>query len=321
MEGNAMTLPKRTPLKRLRSAAAGATALAASLLGAANAQTTEQGLPMWIIKDADSTIYMTGTIHMLPPELKWDSEKLTDAIKHADELWLEIPMSSDITKFTTEALPVMMKYAISTTPLSKLLTTEEVAALKARIAEMGMPAETFAMMNAMKPWFATLALGVSPLTSAGYDPTQGIDLKIAKLAEDDNDPVKGFETVDEQTKILASGTQEEQLAALRHVIAMPKADVDAMTEAMNSLAVKWATGDITGAEAMFADINADTEAQFAGAQMDALLLHRNENWAGQIETMLKGAGTHFIAVGAGHLVGPDSVQERLKLRGITTERY
>jgi uncharacterized protein YbaP (TraB family) len=37
--------------------------------------------------------------------------------------------------------------------------------------------------------------------------------------------------------------------------------------------------------------------------------------------MLKGAGTHFIAVGAGHLVGPDSVQERLKLRGITTERY
>jgi uncharacterized protein YbaP (TraB family) len=177
------------------------------------------------------------------------------------------------------------------------------------------------MMNAMKPWFATLALGVSPLTSAGYDPTQGIDLKIAKLAEDDNDPVKGFETVDEQTKILASGTQEEQLAALRHVIAMPKADVDAMTEAMNSLAVKWATGDITGAEAMFADINADTEAQFAGAQMDSLLLHRNENWAGQIETMLKGAGTHFIAVGAGHLVGPDSVQERLKLRGITTERY
>lgn len=307
--------------RRLRSVAAGATALAASLLGAAQAQTAEQGLPMWIIKDADSTIYMTGTIHMLPPELKWDSEKLTDAIKHADELWLEIPMSSDITKFTTDALPVMMKYALSTTPLTKLLTTEEVASLKARIAEMGMPAETFAMMNAMKPWFATLALGVSPLTSAGYDPTQGIDLKIAKLAEDDNDPVKGFETVDEQTKILASGTQEEQLAALRHVIAMPKADVDAMTEAMNSLAVKWATGDITGAEAMFADINADTEAQFAGAQLDALLLHRNENWAGQIETMLKGAGTHFIAVGAGHLVGPDSVQERLKLRGITTERY
>jgi uncharacterized protein YbaP (TraB family) len=316
MEGNAMTLPKR-----LRSAAAGATALAASLLGAAHAQTAEQGLPMWIIKDADSTIYMTGTIHMLPPELKWDSEKLTSAIKHADELWLEIPMSSDITKFTADALPVMMKYALSTTPLSKLLTPEEVAALKARIAEMGMPAETFAMMNAMKPWFATLALGVSPLTSAGYDPTQGIDLKIAKLAEEDNDPVKGFETVDEQTKILASGTQEEQLAALRHVIAMPKADVDAMTEAMNALAVKWATGDISGAEAMFADINADTEAQFAGAQMDALLLHRNENWAGQIETMLKGAGTHFIAVGAGHLVGPDSVQERLKLRGITTERY
>ena len=37
--------------------------------------------------------------------------------------------------------------------------------------------------------------------------------------------------------------------------------------------------------------------------------------------MLQGSGTHFIAVGAGHLVGPKSVQELLKERGIKAERY
>lgn len=313
-----MPLPKR---RRLRSLLAGAATLAASALCPAHAQAPAQGLPMWVIKDADSTIYMTGTIHALPPEVKWDSEKLTKAIDEADELWLELPMSSDVMKFAADSMPTMMKYAMATTPLSKLLSPEETEALKARIAEFGLPPETFQMLNMMQPWFTTLTLSISPLTSAGYDPTQGIDIKIAKLAEDDRDPIKGFETVEEQTKILASGTIEEQLAALRHMLTLAKEEVDAMKAEMDTLAIKWASGDIAGAEAMFAHMSEADEAQFGGAAIEALLLNRNENWAGQIETMLKGAGTHFIAVGAGHLVGPDSVQERLKLRGIETERY
>jgi uncharacterized protein YbaP (TraB family) len=305
--------------RRLRSLLASASCLAASTLGVAHAQ-PQQGLPMWVIKDADSTIYMTGTIHMLPPEVKWDSEKLRNAIKDADELWLEIPMSSDVLKFAMEAAPIMMKYAIATSPLTKLLTPEEVTTLKARIAEAGLPAETFAMTNMMKPWYTSILLGISPLMSGGYDPEAGIDIKIAKLAEDDGDPIRGFETVEEQSIMLSSGSVEDQLAALRQMLAMPAADVSALKTSMDELAIAWAKGEIAAAEKMFSSM-IENEAQFGGARMDAVLKNRNENWAGQIETMLKGKGTHFVAVGGGHLVGPDSVQERLKLRGITTERY
>lgn len=298
-----------------------AVSLAALASGAASADPAGPGLPMWVIRDADSTIYMTGTIHMLPPEVTWDSGKLRNAIKDASELWLEIPMGSDVMKFATEAMPIMMKYATAATPLDTLLTADEIATLKARIADVGLPPETFLMLNGMKPWFASVMLGISPLVSGGYDPEAGIDFRIARLAEEDGDAIKGFETVEEQTKILASGTDEEQLAALRHMLAMSKDEVAAMKAQMDDLAVKWATGDITGAQAMFSAMTATDKAQFGGVKMEAILLQRNENWAGQIETMLKGAGTHFIAVGGGHLVGPDSVQERLKLRGIATERY
>ena len=58
-----------------------------------------------------------------------------------------------------------------------------------------------------------------------------------------------------------------------------------------------------------------------GASMDAMLKDRNENWAGQIEAMLKGSGVHFVAVGAGHIVGPDNLLDCLKLRGIEATRY
>jgi uncharacterized protein YbaP (TraB family) len=36
--------------------------------------------------------------------------------------------------------------------------------------------------------------------------------------------------------------------------------------------------------------------------------------------MLKGKGTIFIAVGAGHLIGEDSVQAMLKAKGIESVR-
>ena len=53
---------------------------------------------------------------------------------------------------------------------------------------------------------------------------------------------------------------------------------------------------------------------------ETLLVRRNTNWAGQIQTMLDGSGTAFIAVGAAHLAGDDSVQAILEGRGVHVER-
>jgi uncharacterized protein YbaP (TraB family) len=52
----------------------------------------------------------------------------------------------------------------------------------------------------------------------------------------------------------------------------------------------------------------------------AILVDRNTDWANQIETLLEGSGTAFIAVGAAHLAGDDSVQAMLTQRGVDVER-
>jgi uncharacterized protein YbaP (TraB family) len=51
-----------------------------------------------------------------------------------------------------------------------------------------------------------------------------------------------------------------------------------------------------------------------------LLTDRNRNWAKQIDGLLKHSGTVFVAVGAGHLAGPDSVQAQLRKLGVATQR-
>lgn len=311
-----------TSLRSIRAALASAACAIASALVPAYAQTAAPGLPMWVIRDADSTIYMTGTVHMLPVGMNWTSEKLTNAIKDSTELWLELPMGSDAAKFSAEAAPVLLRYALSTgKPLSSRLTPEEQALLAAKLKKTKLPPETIMMVNVMKPWFAAMLIGMSPLTAAGFDPAEGIDVKIAKMAEDDGDVIKGFETVEEQARVLSSGTDEEQMAALRAMLALSDEDEGSMTTTSEEAFAAWARGDVSALETYMLTMSADPGATTGGAGMDALLKNRNENWAGQIETMLKGKGTHFIAVGAGHLVGPDSVQERLKLRGITAERY
>ena len=72
--------------------------------------------------------------------------------------------------------------------------------------------------------------------------------------------------------------------------------------------------------------DADELARLMNAQEDdpvlveTLLTDRNRNWAKWIEGRLEQPGTVFLAVGAGHLAGTDSVQELLGESGITAER-
>ena len=51
-----------------------------------------------------------------------------------------------------------------------------------------------------------------------------------------------------------------------------------------------------------------------------LLTDRNARWATWIKQRMAKPGTVFIAVGAGHLAGADSVQAQLAKQGVTAQR-
>jgi uncharacterized protein YbaP (TraB family) len=51
-----------------------------------------------------------------------------------------------------------------------------------------------------------------------------------------------------------------------------------------------------------------------------MFTERNANWAGWIAQRLQEPGTVFVAVGAGHLAGRDSVQAKLTELGVKSAR-
>ena len=89
-----------------------------------------------------------------------------------------------------------------------------------------------------------------------------------------------------------------------------------MVETLNEMVKDWSVGDVDDLEEEFID---EMKSEMPAAY-EAIIKNRNIDWANQIEDELKGSGTDFMAVGAGHLVGDDSVQAILKARGITVKR-
>jgi uncharacterized protein YbaP (TraB family) len=77
---------------------------------------------------------------------------------------------------------------------------------------------------------------------------------------------------------------------------------------------KWIAGDADGLAAM---MNAELDDPLLRKR---LLTDRNARWAQWIDQRLKQPGTVFVAVGAGHLAGSDSVQRQLRKRGIKARR-
>ena len=77
----------------------------------------------------------------------------------------------------------------------------------------------------------------------------------------------------------------------------------------------WANGDLKGIERTF-----DDETQMSPELKAALMSKRNAAWADWLAKRMEKPGTAFVAVGAGHLVGEDSVQAMLKKKGIKAKR-
>ena len=264
------------------------------------------GPALWVVRDADSTLYLFGTVHVLRPTTLWRWVAIEEAFESSDRLVLEISNPDD----QAAMVPLIQQHGLSPgRPLSSLLNAEERARLDAAAQAMG---ASGAALDPMRPWLAALTLSVAPLTRAGYDPQSGVELVLKARAAAAGKEIGGFETIDEQVRILAGFPEADQLAFLRSTLA----DFETATTDLDRLVEAWAEGDVRAIDRL----GVQPMRRADRSVYEALLVKRNANWADQIETMLEGSGTVFIAVGAAHLAGGDSVQAMLDRRGVEVER-
>lgn len=274
------------------------------LCGAGTAQADPA---MWVVKDADSTVYLLGTIHVMKPGVNWRSEKLDAALKSSDEYWMEADIEADPAIAQTYALNFGMD---SRGSLASTVGEANYAKLLDVAKRYDVPTD---QLHQMRPWLATMVLTRAQVVGIGYDPELGVDRTLEREAMEAGKPIKPFETASEQLGYLAD--MPDKIAA--EMLVQTLGEVDEGIEIVEKLQAAWLAGDVKQLQR----IGPDKMRKDAPELFDAILVRRNTNWVKQIDTMLKGSGTQFIAVGAAHLVGKDSVPEQLGKLGYKVQRY
>lgn len=261
---------------------------------------------MWVVKDADSTVYLFGSIHVMKDDVQWLTPQVRERFDSASDVWFEVADADN----QALVLQVAQKYMVDPTgQMTKGLSAAEIARIDTLAAPYGLSAQK---MVGMRKWAVGLILMAQKIQALGYNPKLGVDLQLIGLARASGKQVHGFETIDQQMQALAPDNDADELASLREAI--DEAD-NADTE-LATLLKAWADGDEAGvAHALIDKYKAEDPASY-----QRLIVARNAAWEPQIEDILKGHGTVFITVGAGHLVGPDSVIAMLRAHGITVER-
>ena len=303
-----------TLLSRLRRRLAPAAAALAALLAPACAPMAEPvavapaaplGPALWKVADEDTTVWLFGTVHALPQGKDWMRPSIAEALASSDTLVTEIELDEDSAGAMQQKL-ILTGMLPQDQSLRDLLDDEQRGRYEAVVTGLGLKPEMF---DRFEPWYAAMMLTMLPLVKQGYGTASGVE-KVLGASVGTSKPREALETLDYQLSLFDSLPMDAQVKYLMEVVDGNQ-DIKATLDAM---VAEWMEGD---ADALAALMNEGlTDADLA----ERLLYQRNRNWADWIAERLKSPGTVFMAVGAGHLAGANSVQAALAQRGIEAAR-
>jgi uncharacterized protein YbaP (TraB family) len=267
-----------------------------------------KGAPaLWSVSDADTTVYLFGTIHLLPEKYSWRTAKFDQAVAGSNELVLETIVDE---KDPMKLVGILTKLGFSNNipPIASRVPASKVPALEAAIKESGIPRPAF---DKMESWAAAFMLLGNQFKDLGLKGDQGVETALRTSFASAGKPIGELETNAEQLGFFDTLPESAQRALLEGAIE----DKGSMRDAFQAMLAAWSRGDVRAIARSFnRDLSASPELK------TALLSRRNANWSRWIEQRMAKPGSVLIAVGAGHLAGSESVLELLKRDGYKVER-
>jgi hypothetical protein len=150
-------------------------ALAVLLLGCGPARAEP---PMWVVEDADSTLLIFGSFHLLPRGVAWRPKALDRALQEADDLWLEVAMDQPVNGAAQSQVAARGALPPGRT-LSSMLSKDGARRLALIAGQAGMPVDR---LDRLQPWLAETLLGVAVYRQQGALAEEGVEQQIAKTA-------------------------------------------------------------------------------------------------------------------------------------------
>ena len=272
---------------------------------------------LWKVSDADNSVYLLGSFHLLKPGDYPLSKDIDAAFSDAESLVFEIPPG----EMASPALAMQMAQAALRTDgtrldsdLSPALAAKLQAWLSANAASLEKTGFAPQMLQMFEPWFVGLTISVVAMTDSGLDPKLGLDEHFAAQAKAGGKPTSGLETGAQQIAFLDGMDHDEQLQFLDEALT----ESSEGRQELEKLHAAWRAGDV---ETLWTGMAADMKQQYPRLYLH-INIERNDAWVPKIEQRLKAAGTDdtLVVVGALHLLGSDGVVEKMRNKGYRVER-
>lgn len=265
---------------------------------------------LWKVSDADNSIYLLGSFHLLKDSDYPLADSTYAALEDAERVVFELAPA----EMNDPALGQKMGAAAMRTDgttLQQSVPEETWNQLLAFTIKRGMP---IANLQRFEAWFVGLIVSLTEMQALGLDPEKGLDKHFAERAAEAGKPVSGLETGDQQIALFDGMDATQQLQYLQDTLS-ELANVEAEIDRMHGL---WRSGD---GQALYAATGAEMKAEYP-ALYQRINVDRNRAWLPRLAGMLDDSDSDdtLVVVGALHLLGDDGVLAMLKAKGYQVER-
>jgi uncharacterized protein YbaP (TraB family) len=260
---------------------------------------------IWEVRDADSSIWLFGSIRNLPADLQWRTPLFDEVLANAQNVVFEED-TSKIGTANTEAAALARGIYSDGTLLTDIIEPETELRLREAADFAGVPIDA---LVCMRPWFAAMVIYVGSEVAHGFG-----DYSLASQLQDQL-PVTRLlflSTADEQLRLIDELTEAEQLGMLASTLVQ----LEAIPKAVVKLRANWLAGapeDVSSAFLM-------DGAGFSLAAVERILRPRARTWLPKLNAMLQSNEENLVIVDTSNLVGPGNLLDMLDAAGFSTER-
>lgn len=281
--------------------------LALCLLGGLSLQLAQAASPVWAIRGAHNTLYLAGSVHLLPAQ----DSALPAAIDRAYTSSAKLVMELDLGKLDPLAASGWMLEHGTLPPgthLSDVIGAPLYRRVSTAAGSLGLPTEA---LESQAPWVVSLELADLEFVRLGLDPQKGVEEQLVARTRTDGKPTAGLETLTEELGGLAELPREDQVRMLDQTLS----DLDDSPQEMRAVVAAWRQGDAAKLAQLLS-----SEYQEFPALYQELVTARNRRWLPQIEALLRGGDSCLVVVGSLHLVGEGGLLQLLRKDGFTPQQ-
>ena len=272
------------------------------------ARARNDGPAVWVVSDHDSTLYLFGTVHLLPAGSDWLRDDLKEIFDESGTVFFETD-NSRAAQIEATVLTQSLGFFTNGLRLSDRFDQYQLRLLEAAALSSDTP---LAALQNMKPWLASEIITLAAAEQAGLSGEVSADEALKSRAVRLQKNVQYLDTIESQ--IRASADQPD---FVQETIIMDTLEgYNSLGPDLKRTAEAWAVGQT---QRLAQNI---IEAKSRSPELyQSLFTDRNIKWSKILTRHLEDSGTSFAAVGVGHMLGEDSLIKYLKEAGYDVKRY